>query len=682
MVPSNGEGRSTRMPAAGASTGRRWAVLAVLCVSLFVVSVDNTILNVALPTIVRVLHASSGDLQWTMDAYAVVFAGLLLTTGSLGDRFGRKRVFIAGLVVFGAGSAMSAFSATPHLLVAARAFMGIGAAAIMPATLSILTDVFRDDASRARAIGIWSGTTGLGMAVGPIAGGWLLAHYWWGSVFLVNVPVVVLGLLAALWLVPDSRDPAAPRPDPLGAVLSTAGLGLVLWGIIDAPSSSWTSPAVLATTTAGILVLVTFVAWERRCDHAMLDLSFFSAPRFSAAMSALALVVFALMGMLFILTQWLQFSLGLSPLATGLRIGPIALVLVVAAPLSTALAHRFGSKAVVASGMATIALGLALLSRTGTTGSYGAAIPALLLIGVGSGLAFAPCTESVMGSLPHSRSGVGAATNSAGLQVGGALGVGVLGSVLDTRYVGHVAPVLVGRHLPAGVEQLIVGSLGGALAVAGHVGGPIGSALATVARRAFVDGMDLALLTGSFAAIVGVAVVAIALPGWSPDAALDRRGQSEAGTARLAGTGAGAARGQRRVPGREPSRLGAALPRVVLEMPDADLAVASMRSLAGSGYDVTWCPGPAGPPRQPCSLVTTGRCALLDGAHAVVSVLDGDEPSSHQVLRALSDRASSIPLVVTGSGARRGGVTGSFTELTSLSGPDLVAAVGRAIDGR
>ncbi len=703
--------------------GRRWAVLAVLCVSLLVVSIDNTILNVALPTIVRSLHASSGDLQWTIDAYAVVFAGLLLTSGSLGDRYGRKRVFNVGLVLFGIGSAASALSSTPHLLIASRAFMGIGAAAIMPSTLSILTNVFSDDAGRARAIGIWSGTTGLGMAIGPIAGGWLLAHYWWGSVFLVNVPIVAVGLVASVWLVPDSRDPAGTRPDPMGAVLSTAGLGLVLWGIIEAPSRSWTSPVVMAAVAAGILVLWIFVAWERRCDHAMLDLTFFSSRRFSAAMAALALVVFSLMGMLFILTQWLQFSLGLSPLDTGLRMGPIALVLVVVAPVSSVLAHRVGTKMVVTAGMVAIAVGLALLSRTGLASSYGAAVPALMLIGVGSGLAFAPATEAVMGSLPAERSGVGAATNSAGLQVGGALGVGILGSALSTRFQGHLVPVLAGHHLPAAIEQLVVGSLGGALAVAGHVGGPIGAALAAVSRRAFMSGMDLALAIGSVAVLVGVVVVAVALPSWSPDTAKTRgrRGPVLGGVRLWFRLGASwqrlslshpspspspspsphsnsnlylhasppdpAGPLERAVAGHGPGALsGTALerPRVLLEMPDAAEALACTQLLASEGYDVMWCPGPQGRPRRPCPLVGGGHCSLLDVAHVVVSALDHDDPLSQGIRGVLGNRSSRVPVVVArprplpGREDRRG--PGDPCADMPLTGTALVAAVGRAID--
>lgn len=511
---------------------RRWLILAVLCISLLIVSLDNTILNVALPSIARDLHATSSQLQWTVDAYAVVFAGLLLVAGSLGDRLGRKWVFLVGLAVFAAGSSASAFSDSPSRLIASRAFMGIGAAAIMPSTLSILTNVFTGDQERARAIGIWSGTTGLGVAVGPVAGGWLLAHYWWGSVFLVNVPIALFGVVATAVLVPNSRDRAARRPDPIGTAASIAGMGLLLWGIIEAPQRSWTSPWVIASIVAALTILAGFVVWERRSPHPMLDLSFFRSRRFSVAIAAMALVIFALMGALFLLTQYLQFSLGYSAFQTGIRVAPIAAVLLVAAPLSTLLVRHVGSKPVVFVGMGMIAVGLFLLSQTTVRSTYLDALPAFFLLGIGTGLAFAPCTESVMGSLPLDQSGVGSATNSAALQTGGALGVGVLGSLLNTRYQDRLVPVLAHYPMPRSIEQLITGSLGGALGVAEHVGGRLGSALAAFSRQAFVSGLDLAVLVGAVVVAAAAMVVLWLLPNRatarpSPDARNPVRSPSE-----------------------------------------------------------------------------------------------------------------------------------------------------------
>jgi EmrB/QacA subfamily drug resistance transporter len=504
----------------------RRLILAVLCVSLLIVSLDNTILNVALPVIVRTLHASSSSLQWIVDSYAIVFAGLLLVAGSLGDRLGRKWVFMTGLVIFSAGSAVSAFSGTADRLIAARAFMGIGGAAIMPSTLSILTGTFTEARERARAIGIWSGTTGLGVAVGPVAGGWLLAHFWWGSVFLVNVPIALIGLFAAVWLVPNSKNPNTKRSDPIGAGLSIVGMGLLLWGIIEAPNRSWTSPLILGAIAAALAVLTLFIIWERHSSHPMLEVSFFKSRRFSAAVGAMGLVMFALMGGLFLLTQYLQFSLGYTAFETGLRIAPIAAVLLVVAPLSSVLDRLVGTKPVVFAGMAIVALGFGLLTRVTVHDTYMDVLPAFLLIGLGTGLAFAPSTESVMGSLPVDQAGVGAATNGAALQTGGALGVGVLGSLLNTRYQNQLAPVLAHYKMPASILHLITSSLGGALAVSQKIGGVLGPELANFARRSFVSGLDLAVSVG--AAVVGTAglVVLVVLPNRSAQHRQDRRRES------------------------------------------------------------------------------------------------------------------------------------------------------------
>lgn len=511
--------------------GRRWAVLAVLCISLLLVSLDTTILNVAIPDIIRSLNASTSDLQWAVDAYSVVFAGLLLVLGSLGDRLGRKWLLLSGVLVFGSGSAASALSGSASSLIAARAGMGIGAAAIMPATLSILTNVFTEPDERARAIAIWSGTTGLGVAVGPVLGGWLLAHFWWGSVFLVNVPISAVALGAIAWLVPNSRDPAVQPPDVVGAVLSTAGFATLLWGIIEAPGRSWSAVPVLGALTGGLALLAAFVVWERTSTHPMLDLALFRSRRLSAAVGAMALVMFGLMGGLFLLTQLLQFSMGYSALETGVRIAPIALVLMVVSPLSNLLDRRFGTKAVTFTGLVLVATGFGLMSSTSVHGGYLDAFPAFMLMGAGVGLTFAPCTEAVMGAVPLERAGVGSATNGAALQIGGAVGVGVLGSLLNTRYQGHLAPLLAHHAMPATVHALITGSLGGALAVAQTVGGTLGHALAVAARAAFVDGMDLAVAVA--AGVVGAAaLVVLAL---LPDRPRAAGGPEPAGDSKPAG---------------------------------------------------------------------------------------------------------------------------------------------------
>ncbi|HTW99640.1 MAG TPA: DHA2 family efflux MFS transporter permease subunit, partial [Acidimicrobiales bacterium] len=461
----------------------RWATLSVLCVTLLLISLDNTILNVAVPSIVRGLHATTTELQWIIDAYAVVFAGLLFSLGSLGDRVGRKWVFMGGLVVFGAGSAFAAFSGSTDLLIVARAVMGVGAAALMPCTLSILTNVFTGDSERARAIGVWSGTAGIGVAVGPILGGFLLVHYWWGSVFLINVPIALLGLVATAFLVPNSKNPAIEKADPVGATLSIFGFGLLLWAIIEAPGRSWTSPLVIGAFAGAAVILTTFIVWELRSDHPMLPLEFFKRRRYSVAIASLALLLFALLGMFFLMTQFLQFVLGYDPLQTGLAIAPLAGVILVIAPLSVVVARRWGTKWVVGGGLVLVAIALGLLSGTSVHDRYGELLPYFILLGVGFAFAMAPSTESVMGSLPKEEAGVGSATSDTSMQMGGALGVAVLGTALTLRYQDALKPLLAHQPVPKSVSDLILGSLGGALAVAQHVPGKLGDALATSAKH-------------------------------------------------------------------------------------------------------------------------------------------------------------------------------------------------------
>ena len=493
-------------------TRHRWATLSVLCVTLLLISLDNTVLNVALPSIANKLGASASELQWIVDAYAVVLAGLLLSLGALGDRAGRKWVFMAGLVVFAGGSMLAAWSRSPLELTLSRAIMGVGGAALMPCTLSILTNVFTAERDRVRAIGIWSATMGIGVALGPILGGVLLAHFWWGSVFLINVPIAVAGLIASAWLVPNSKNPSSQRPDAVGSFVSMLGLGLFLWGIIEAPSRGWSSPFILGSLIGGALFLAAFVIWERAIDHPMLPLRFFSNRRYSVAICALALVLFSLIGMFFLMTQYLQFDLGYSPLQAGIRVIPVALALLVVAPFSVLVARVLGTKYVVGTGLLLIAVAFALLSRTTVFGRYRDNFVPFVLVGVGVALAMAPCTESVMGSLPKRHAGVGSATNDAAMQVGGALGVGVLGTVLNLRYQHLMTSVVAHAGIPTVVQRLIDSSLGAALAVAQRAPKHQGEVLASLARRAFVSGMDEALVIATFVICAAGIVVLVLLP--------------------------------------------------------------------------------------------------------------------------------------------------------------------------
>jgi EmrB/QacA subfamily drug resistance transporter len=499
-------------PSGDAPSPARWLALAVLCVSLLMVNLDNLVLNVALPTLVRDLHATTTQLQWIVDAYVIVFAGLLLVAGSLADRIGRKRIFLGGLAAFAAGSTWAAFSGSVGMLIAARASMGIGGAMMMPSTLAIITSMFRDSAERQRAIGIWAGTTGVGIALGPIVGGLLLARFWWGSVFLINVPIAVLGVAFALPLVPDSKNPDALPPDFGGALMSMAGLGLLLWALIEAPVRGWSSPLVLMVGAGGLAALAIFAAWERASSHPMLDMRFFRSRRFSAAVSSVGLVTFGLFGALFVLTQFLQFSLGYSALQAGIRVLPAAGAIAVVAPLSTVLVRVIGTKLTVTAGLLVVGGGLWQLSTASAATSYTGILAGIILLGAGAGLAIPSATESVVGSLPDGHTGVGSAANGAFLQVGGALGVAIIGSLLNTRYQGNMTSTLAPYHIPHSVLQPILGSIGGALGVAGQVGGTLGGELTHLARSAFTSGMDLGLVTAAAVAIAGALIALIALP--------------------------------------------------------------------------------------------------------------------------------------------------------------------------
>jgi EmrB/QacA subfamily drug resistance transporter len=486
---------------------RRWQALAVLSLSLVVIGMDNTILNVALPTLVTVLDATASELQWIVDSYVLVFAGLLLTMGAVGDRFGRRRALDAGMVLFSAASVASAWAGSPEVLIATRAAMGVGAALIMPSTLSIITDVFPAQ-ERGRAIAMWAAMAGLGIIVGPVVGGWLLGEFWWGSVFLINLPVIAVALLGSVALVPESRDPHATPLDPLGAVLSIAGLSALVYGIIEAPAYGWNDPLTLAAFAVALVLLVAFVAWERRAPHPMLHLVFFRDPRFSAASVAIMLVFFALFGAIFVLTQHLQFGLGYSALEAGLRITPIA-TLVVSAPLAARATERVGAKAVVTTGLLVVAGGLWLLSGVGLADGYAPIGWSLAVLGVGMGLTMAPATDSIMGSLPLAKAGVGSAMNDTTRQVGGALGVAVVGSVLSTSYGNGIEPAL--AQLPPQAAAVAGDSVGAALEVARRAG-PAGEQLAELARTAFVSAMGDALLVSVGVAVAGALVALAFLP--------------------------------------------------------------------------------------------------------------------------------------------------------------------------
>ena len=385
---------------------RRWWILGVLSLCLLIISLDNTILNVALPSIEGDLGASASQMQWIVDSYVLVFAGLLLTAGSLGDRFGRKRALLLGLGVFGAGSLLSALSESADALIASRALMGVGGAFIMPTTLSVLTNVFPAK-ERPKAIGIWAAVAGIGVAIGPITGGALLEQFEWASVFMVNLPVVVVGIAGALWLIPESKDPEHSALDPVGAVLSIAGLSALVWGIIEAGGGHWGDPMVLAALGGGAALLALFARWELHTPSPMLDVRLFRIGAFSGASGSIALVFFALFGSIFFLTQYLQGVMDYTALEAGVRTLPVAAGLVVGGPLSAKLAERLGNRAVVSAGLAISAAGLALLAMVDVDSGYGLVAASMAVLGIGMGSSMAPATESIMSVLPEAHAGVG-----------------------------------------------------------------------------------------------------------------------------------------------------------------------------------------------------------------------------------------------------------------------------------
>lgn len=489
---------------------RRWWTLAVLSLALAVISLDNMILNVALPTLVRDLNATSSQLQWIVDSYVLVFAGLLLTAGALGDRFGRKLALMAGLGVFGVFSALAAMSDTANQLIATRALMGIGGALIMPSTLSILTNVF-PPAERAKAIGIWAAVNGLSIPLGPVLGGWLLEHYSWGSIFLINIPVVVVSLIAAAILVPESRDAKALPLDPVGAVLSIAGLAALLYAIIEAPAAGWTSGTTIAWFAVAAVTLGAFVLWERRVPYPMFDTRLFKNPRFSAASLSVTMVFFGLFGATFFLTQHMQFVLGFDTLQTGVRMIPVAVGVGIAAPLSARLTARFGSKVMVAAGLTVVALGLGLMSTATVESGYGLVATCMIVAGAGMGLAMTPATDAVMGAVPKDNAGVGSAVNDTTRQVGGALGVAVLGSLLATNYSDAMRGPA--STLPPEVTAVTRDSVGAALEVAAQLPDPAAAlALVNAARIAFIDAMGTTLVIGAGVTLVGAAIALLFLP--------------------------------------------------------------------------------------------------------------------------------------------------------------------------
>jgi EmrB/QacA subfamily drug resistance transporter len=496
----------------GLSHPNRWRILGVLVLALLVTSIDHTIINVALPQLVEGLNASSADLQWVVASYTIVFAGLLLTAGSVGDRFGRRHALAAGLATFLVGSFTSALATSTTMLIVGRGVMGLGGALIMPTTLSILVNVFGDSRERAKAIAVWTAASGLGIALGPIAGGMLMRSFSWSSVFWINVPLLAAAFLGTLHFVPDSRNPEATKLDPVGALLSIAAIGTMVYAIIQAPADGWTSRSTLAAFAVGATIGALFVAWEMHRDEPMLDMRLFANRSFTASSVALSMVFFAMAGTVFLQAQYLQFVLGYTPLVAGLALVPAALGMLIGSGAGAHMNAMLGGRVAVATGTLTAAAGVAVQAAFIDGTSYVPTGVGLLLFGLGAGIAMPAATDLIMATLPPARAGVGSAVNDTVRELGGALGVAVIGSIAATNYAASVQSELArfpGMSDP--VQHLLTDNVGSAL----HTSSQLrvnGAEIASLARTAFVNSMSTSLWVAGALAVTATIVAIKYLP--------------------------------------------------------------------------------------------------------------------------------------------------------------------------
>jgi EmrB/QacA subfamily drug resistance transporter len=494
---------------------RRAFVLPALLLAAFAINLDTTIVNVALPTLVRELHATNTQLQWIVDAYNLVFAAFLLAAGSLSDRLGRKGMLLSGLGLFALASAAGGLTTSSGELIVARCFMGLGAAMVFPATLSLISNIFTGRVERARAIGLWGATAGMAIALGPIAGGWLLAHFSWSSIFFAMVPVagVAAGLVA--WSVPSSRDPSAPELDRPGFVLSTAAMALLIFTIIEAPDHGWASARSLGGFVIAAALLGTFVAWERRIPSPMLDIRLFRNARFTAACASVTVAFFTLFGFIFLMTQYFQFIKRYSPLSAGVHLLPVAISVGVASVIGTRLAVRLGTKLIVALGLSMITLFYIWVATVSSATTYSTIAAQMVLYGIGMGLTSAPATEAIMGVVSREKAGVGSAVNDATRLLGGTLGVAIIGSVYASLYSSQLISNLPAR-LPGGLGHLAQESVGSAFAVAqrlAQAGRPeLAGGVQHAASGAFIHGLSAGCLVAAGVAATGAVIAATLLP--------------------------------------------------------------------------------------------------------------------------------------------------------------------------
>ena len=494
---------------------RRPLILVSLLLAAFVINLDITIVNVSLPTLVRELHASTSQLQWVVDGYSLVFAALLLAAGSLSDRFGRKGFLLAGLAVFGLASVAGGLTSSPGQLIVARCFMGLGAALIFPATLSLISNVFTERGERARAIGLWGATIGVAVATGPIVGGWLLEQFSWTSIFFAMAPVAFVGALLVGWSVPTSRDPSAGKTDRPGLVLSSAAMALLTYTIIEAPGHGWTSARTVVGFGLAAAVLAAFIARERGTSEPLVDLSLFRNLRFTAASGSVTVAFFALSGFSFLITQYFQFFKGYRPLSTGVHLLPVAFSVAIASVVGTKLAVRFGTKQIVTVGLFCSAAFFSWVATARTGTSYLEIAGQMVLGGSSVGLISAPATEAIMGVVPAAKAGVGSAINDATRLLGSTLGVAIIGSVYASIYASRLTNALP-SSLPAHLARAAHDSAGAALTVAGRLASTGHSALAGnvhhAASHAFFGGFTAGCLVAAGVALAGAIAAGVLLP--------------------------------------------------------------------------------------------------------------------------------------------------------------------------
>jgi EmrB/QacA subfamily drug resistance transporter len=488
------------------------AALAFICLSVFVVSVDATIVNVALPTVSRELDADTAQLQWIVDAYTLVMAGLMLSAGSLADRFGRRGFLAAGLGMFAVTSAFAAQVNTADGLIWARAAMGVGAAVIFPATLALITNIFTQPAQRAKAIGMWAAMVGVGVAVGPISGGWLLEHFAWGSIFLVNLPIAAVAVIGGWLFVPTSRDPATPPIDFAGLILSAIGVTALVFTIIEAPNVGWASRHTIAGFIVAAVLIAAFIWWEQGRTHPMLDLSVIRNRRFSGGSLAITAGFLTLFGFIFVITQYFQFIKGYSAFETGVRLLPVAASIAIASIVGPRIVEWIGTTAVVAGGLAIFSAGLAWASTASASTPYVEIAIQMVLLGAGLGLTTAPGTESIMGSLSADKAGIGSAVNDTTRELGGTLGVAIVGSVFASIFTGRLADAPAVQALPAEVRAVMGDSMAAAQQVIAQMPPAAAPAVRNAVETAFLDGQWIGSMVAAGIALAAAVVVAVLLP--------------------------------------------------------------------------------------------------------------------------------------------------------------------------